>query len=457
MEKSRKIIISGAGLVGSLLAIAMKKRGHDVELFELRSDMRKEHGLAGKSINLIITAKGINPIINLSLWETVQTILTPVTGRMMHSIDAELTYQPYGKDETECNYSVSRAALNKLLMTEAEKVGVSIHFENGLKSLDMENKKAYFLNEQVKEYDLFFGTDGAGSPTRESILSTLKDKSSFKIEPLGSHYKELSMPADTSGNHKMDKKALHIWPRGNHMLMALPNQDGSFTMTLYMPEAWYDDFDGPEKVTSYFKKYYPDSTLLMPNYLEEYATNPQGFLGSVRMSPWVYDDQVVLLGDAAHAIVPFFGQGMNCGFSDIQFLLEQLDSHEDDFHTAFKNYNHHQKLNGDAIADLSVENFTEMCEKVGDKDFLFRKKVEHIVEKAYPNLYRSRYGMVTYTLIPYHMAKEAGVIQSEIIEELCLDLKIAEDVNLQLAKKLIEQKLSPWLKENNLNIERFRG
>ncbi|MBT7611066.1 MAG: FAD-dependent monooxygenase [Bacteriovoracaceae bacterium] len=457
MECSKKVLISGAGLVGSLLAIAMKQRGHDVELYELRSDIRKDQSLIGKSINLIITAKGINPIINLGLWKTVKSIVTPVTGRMIHSKDANLTYQPYGKDETECNYSVSRAELNKLLMTEAEKSGVIIHFETGLKGLDLESKNAYFLNGTDKKYDLFLGTDGAGSPTREAILSELGPLASFNIEPLGSHYKELSMPSDNSGNYQMEKTALHIWPRGNHMLMALPNQDGSFTMTLYMPEKWYEDFNSPEKVSQYFLDNYADSIPLMPNYLEEYYKNPQGFLGCIRMSPWVYKDQVVLLGDAAHAIVPFFGQGMNCGFSDVQYLLDQLDLNSDDLHSSLNNYNKHQKLNGDAIADLSIENFTEMCEKVGDTEFLFKKRVEHIIEKTYPDIYRSRYGMVTYTLIPYHMAKEAGEIQSEILEELCKDLKNAEDVDLAKAKELIEGKFSPWLQENKLSIERFRG
>lgn len=365
MESPRKILISGAGLVGSLMAIAMKKRGHNVELHELRSDMRKDSSSAGKSINLIITAKGINPVINLGLWEKVQTIITPVTGRMMHSKSAELTYQPYGKDETECNYSVSRAELNKLLMSEAEKMGVIIHFESGLKSLDTKNKTANFTNGEEHNYDIFLGADGAGSPTRSAILSTLKDQATFKVEPLGSHYKELSMPADSSGQYQMDKKALHIWPRGNHMLMALPNQDGSFTMTLYMPEEWYEKFNTDEKIKSYFEDNYSDAIKLMPNYLKEYKENPQGFLGCVRMSPWIYQDQIVLLGDAAHAIVPFFGQGMNCGFSDVQFLLEQLDKNNDDLLKAFQAYDAHQKPNGDAIADLSIENFVEMCDKVG--------------------------------------------------------------------------------------------
>ncbi len=456
MESPKKILISGAGLVGSLLAIALKRRGHQVHLFEQRFDMRKDSSLAGKSINLIITAKGIAPLVYLNLWEKVKEVTTPVMGRVMHSKDSKLTYQPYGKDETECNYSVSRGELNKLLMTEAEKEGVLIYFDSGLSSIDTGRKVAQFKNHKKDQsYDLFFGTDGAGSVTREAMINILKEKSSFKIEPLGADYKELSMPANKEGKHVLEKKALHIWPRGHHMLMALPNADGSFTMTLYMPVDWYEKFKTPMDIAAYFEENYPDAISLMPDYQKEYFENPQGFLGVVRMSPWIYQDQIALLGDAAHAIVPFFGQGMNCGFSDVQYLLNEFDKNSDDIQESFNQYNQHQKLNGDAIADLSVENFNIMCEKVGDEKFLFRKKVEHLIETSLPKIYRSRYGMITYTLIPYHMAKEAGHIQDEILTQLCENLQSPEDVSLELAKELISKKLTPWLDQNHLSLERY--
>ena len=330
-ESPKKIIVSGAGLVGSLLAISLKKRGHDVTIFEKRTDMRLNSKDAGRSINLIATAKGIKTLVSQGLWEEVQRITVPVTGRMMHSVEGETTFQPYGKDETECNYSISRSELNILLMDIAEREGIKINFNSPLMELNFENKFAFFDGHDKVSYDLIFGTDGAGSVTRNKMMEKLGDNGTAEIHPLGADYKEMLMPANADGSYPIEEHALHIWPRGNHMLMALPNQGGSFTMTIYMPTEWFNEYNTPEKVENYFKEYYPDAIPLMPDYKEEFNDNPQGFLGTLRCSPWVYQDQVALLGDAAHAIVPFFGQGMNCGFSDIQYLLDQIDLYGDDW------------------------------------------------------------------------------------------------------------------------------
>lgn len=455
MEKSKRIIVAGAGLVGSLLAIALKKRGHDVLLFEKRSDMRKESLSAGKSINLIITAKGIRPLKNLDLWETVKKITSPVTGRTMHSVSGDLAYQPYGKDKTECNHSVSRGELNRLLMTEAEKAGVKIKFNSPLKSLDLKNKIVHFENNEAISYDLLLGADGTGSATRQALIDALGSESQYKVEPLGTDYKEMMMPSK-DGNYVMDENSLHIWPRGNHMLMGLPNKDGSFTMTLYMPQPWFEEFKSPEAFENYFRKYYPDAIPFMPDFINEYASNPQGFLGIVRMKPWIYEDQIALLGDAAHAMVPFFGQGMNSGFSDVQFLLDQMDAHPDDYKTILKNYEAHQKPSGDAIADMSRENFSEMCDKVGDDKFLLRKKVEHKLETTFPEKFRSRYGLVTYTLIPYHRVKEVGVIQDKVLDELCSGISSVDELDISKAQVLIDEQIYPWFKERGLSPERYR-
>jgi kynurenine 3-monooxygenase len=455
MEKPKKIIIAGAGLVGSLLAIALKKRGHDVWLFEKRPDMRKENLSAGKSINLIITAKGVHPLKNLGLWETVKKITSPVTGRTMHSMTGELAYQPYGKDKTECNHSVSRGELNRLLMTEAEKAGVEITFHSPLKSLDLVSKLAHFENGEALHYDLLFGADGSGSATRQALINALGTRAHYQVEPLGTDYKEMTMPAK-NGKYVMDENSLHIWPRGNHMLMGLPNKDGSFTMTLYMPQSWFEEYKSRAAFEAYFKKYYPDAVSLMPDFLNDYESNPQGFLGIVRMDPWIFEDQVALLGDAAHAMVPFFGQGMNSGFSDVQYLLDQMDNFPDDYSLILKNYESHQKPNGDAIADMSRENFSEMCDKVGDEKFLLRKKVEHKLETTFPDQFRSRYGLVTYTLIPYHHVKEVGAIQDKVLDELCRGISTSDDVNLDLAKKLIDENISPWFQQHGYSPERYR-
>jgi kynurenine 3-monooxygenase len=455
MEKSRKIIIAGAGLVGSLFAIALKKRGHDVTVFEKRADMRKAGASAGKSINLIVTAKGVKPLKDLGLWETVRRITSPVTGRTMHSKTGELAYQPYGKDSSECNHSVSRSELNCLLMDEAEKSGVEIKFNSPLKSIDLEMKVAHFEKHEPLTYDLLFGTDGTGSAVRLAMIEALGGQAEYHVEPLGTDYKEMHMPGK-AGKYVMDEHSLHIWPRGNHMLMGLPNRDGSFTMTLYIPQAWFEEFRNPGAFRKYFETNYPDAVSLMPDFEKEYEANPQGFLGTVRMKPWIYEDQIALLGDSAHAMVPFFGQGMNSGFSDVQFLLEEMNAHPDDYQTILKNYNLVQKASGDAISDMARENFVEMCDKVGDENFLLRKKVEHKLENTFPEHFRSRYGLVTYTLVPYHLVKEVGAIQDEVLDQLCHDLKSPDDLNLELARELISKKITPWFKEKCFTPERYR-
>jgi kynurenine 3-monooxygenase len=341
------------------------------------------------------------------------------------------------------------------IMDEAEKVGVPIHFNSPLKSIDLKKKTASFENSEPITYDLLFGTDGTGSAVRQTIIAALGEKAKYGVEPLGTDYKEMHMPAK-DGQYVMDEKSLHIWPRGNHMLMGLPNRDGSFTMTLYIPQTWFDDFKNPTAFKKYFEENYQDAIPFMPDFEKEYQANPQGFLGTVRMKPWIYEDQIALLGDAAHAMVPFFGQGMNSGFADVQFLLDQMTAHTNDYQTIFQNYNSIQKAAGDAISDLAQENFVEMCDKVGDEKFLLRKKVEHKLENTFPENFRSRYGLVTYTLVPYHLVKEVGAIQDEVLDELCHNLKSPDDLNLDLARELISKKITPWFTEKCLSPERYR-
>lgn len=453
--KSRKIIVSGAGLVGSLLAVALKRKGHDVLLMEKRPDMRKEIQGAGRSINLIVTAKGIRPLMNLGLWEKVKTITSPVNGRTMHSVSGELAYQPYGKDPTECNHSVSRGELNCLLLDEAEKAGVEIRFYSVTRSVDLEQKILRLESGEYLSYELLFGTDGAGSAVRTAMMSALGESAQYETEALGTDYKEMTMPS-RNGNYAMDEHSLHIWPRGNHMLMGLPNRDGSFTMTLYLPKDWFDKFSDPRAFEDYFKTNYPDAVPLIPDYVEQFKAHPQGFLGVVRVTPWVFGNSVALLGDSAHAMVPFFGQGMNSGFSDVHYLLEMMEKYPEDDARMLQEYEAHQKPSGQAIQELSRENFDEMCDKVGDPGFLLRKKVEHTLENAFPEEFRSRYGLVTYTLIPYHLVKEVGAIQDEVLDELTRGLSRIEDLDLGRARKLIQEKISPWFRSRKLTPERFR-
>lgn len=433
----KKIVISGAGLGGSLLAIALKKLGFDVHLYEKRSDLRLESANAGKSINLILTKKGMKALDEVGLLVGALEFTKPVLGRMMHSIESELTYQPYGRDDSESNYSISRSELNKYLLNEADKSGVNILFESELLDIDFKNSHAEFKNYPNVSFDYFFGADGAGSTTRKIMRREgfVQDKTTG----LGTGYKELFMPARNDGSYQLKEDALHIWPRGDHMLMALPNLDGSFTMTIYMSDERFESLNTRDSVESYFKEFYPDSISLMPNYIDEFLEHPVGFLGSLDVSPWIYNN-VILIGDAAHAIVPFFGQGMNCSFSDVEYLRSNL-AIDGNWGRTLESYNVHQKLNGDAIRDLSLENFVEMCDTVGKEEFIFRKKVEHIIENKFPEKYRSRYARVVYTLTPYHEAKRLGEIQKEILDELCQGLDAPEHVDLEKAKELIEKRL----------------
>lgn len=451
-----KIVVSGAGLVGAFWALALKKKGHEVELYEKRPDMRKDTKDGGRSINLIATSRALNAFTAVGILEDIKKIVVPVTGRMMHSLEGELTYQPYGRDESECNYSVSRSLLNMTLLDKAEEAGVKIFFSHELDSLEPDNGRAKFSGKEVT-FDRFFGADGAGSITRKELLR-LMPEASESVEFISSDYKELLMPARTSGGYPIEKKALHIWPRGNHFLMALPNLDGSFTMTMYLPQTGKDGFDTlktKEDVTAFFEKYYKSSIPHMPDFANEYFENPQGKLGTVRMSHWVYKDKVALMGDAAHAVVPFFGQGMNCGMEDCFYLMSYMEKYGSDWEKVFSEYDRNQRPNGNAIADMALENFIEMQSKVADEKFLLKKAIEHKIENEFPSKYRARYGMVTYTLIPYAVAKKAGLIQQEILEELARGIESVDQVDLKKAESLIDEKFVPFVNEMGISLDRY--
>jgi kynurenine 3-monooxygenase len=418
--------------------------------------MRKASADAGRSINLVVTSRGINALKQANLWEKVKDIVVPVHGRMMHDKKGELTYQPYGRDPSECNYSISRGELNMLLMSEAENLGIKIHFEHEVDSVDFEAKTISFKNGKSYSYDLLFGADGGGSAVRRQLVDFLGEADSTQtVRPLGADYKEFLMPATNTGDYAIEKNALHIWPRGAEMLMALPNLDGSFTMTLYMPTESFDKIKGHEDLREYFENNYPDGVPLMPDYSKEYFENPQGKLATLNCSPWHYKDSVCLIGDAAHAIVPFFGQGMNAGFEDCATLLTLIKG-SDNWSHIFKEYDRIQKPAGDAIAEMAIQNFTEMSSKVGDEKFLLKKKIEHKIETTYPELYRSRYGMVTYTLIPYNLCLEAGLIQQEILNELTQNLTCSEDLDLGHAHALLMEKFTPFIERNQINLTRFK-
>ena len=459
MQSKREVAIVGGGLVGSLLAVFLLRRGYGVTVWEQRPDLRGSGEEGGRSINLVVTSRGIHALRQVGLDKLVGQITIPVRGRMMHAIDGRLTFQPYGRDESECNYSVSRAELNRLLLVEAGKRGARLEFDKRLADADFRTGRLSFLDEHMgqtveTEATVVLGADGAGSAVRAALqkLEGFRDS----IEPLGHGYKELLIPADERGQYRIEKNALHIWPRGDIMLMALPNLGGSFTVTLYLPEQGASSFaelDTADGVRELFERQFADSIPLIPDLTEAFAANPTGFLGTVRCHPWHLEDRVALIGDAAHAIVPFFGQGMNAGFEDVTVLDSLMDRHDEDWGAVFDAYTDARKPHADAIADMALENFVEMRDRVGDAEFLLRKQVEYRLERDWPTEYRSRYSMVMYGDVPYRVALEAGLIQREILDEVCRGLGSAEQLDSARARGLIGEKLAPFLAKHSIVLD----
>ena len=448
-------IIAGAGLVGCLQGIMLKRIQPDkpVHIYEKRPDPRQATRQGGRSINLVVTSRGIAALEEAGLWTKVQKICVRVRGRMIHTESRECIYQPYGRDSSECNYSVSRGELNNLLISEAEKAGAKIFFEHELEGYDLDKLQLKFKQKDGSSHlvpcSLLFGADGANSVARKVLIQHLP-KATESILPLSSGYKEFLMPANS-----LDTHALHIWPRGDHMLMALPNLDGSFTMTLYLPlkgkPVSFEHIDDEDTAKEFFNRYYPDVRPLVPQLEKEFLSRPLGNLGTVKCTSWFYHNNIVLIGDAAHAIVPFFGQGMNCGFEDCFYLAKFFKEENKDWKKVFARYDRFQRPNGDAIAQMALENFVEMRDKVGDKQFLLRKSVDLRLEKLFPHLYRTRYAMVVYTLIPYCVAQKAGEIQQKLLDEICHGITDSNEIDIKRAEKLIQKKLTPFLKAHHLS------
>jgi kynurenine 3-monooxygenase len=416
-----KTTVAGAGLVGSLLSIYLAKRGHDVTVYERRPDMRDTSIPAGRSINLAMSDRGLRGLAGVGLEDEIRKICIPMHGRMIHDIKGNTNFQRYGKEGQFIN-SVSRGELNKLLMTEAEKAGVKIHFNTRLNTLDLNTATAKFVDgygqEMVAEADTMFGTDGAFSAARMALM-TGSDRFDYSQTYLEHGYKELTI-LPVNGEFAMDHTALHIWPRGGYMLIALPNLDKTFTCTLFFPfegEESFEALDTVAKARSFFERVFPDALALMPEFDEEWANNPAASLCTVRCLPWKYKDKLLLVGDAAHAIVPFYGQGMNCGFEDCTVLDQLLESHSDLTHV-FAEFEKLRKPNANAVAELALINFVEMRDKVADPMFVLRKKIEAKFNAKHPTLWLPLYSMVTFSDIPYADALTLGQWQNSIMEKV---------------------------------------
>ena len=456
----KRVSIVGAGLVGSLLGVLLSRRGYKVDIFEKRTDPREQQDARGRSINLVITSRGLHALKQAGLRENALDLAVSVFGREIHGKDGSTFYQPYGRTG-ECNYSISRLELNKFLITSAEQAGARVHFEHGIDHIQFADREARFttpMGAKTAAYDVLFGADGAGSGVRRALCETFPSEFTEKTDWLEADYKELFLPLGKDGEPVLKTDGLHIWPRGALMMMGLSNLDGSFTMTLYMPRTGANSFESvtdKEALKKLFETQFPDAVPLMPEYANDFFHNPQGVLGTVRMNKWVYQDSVALIGDAAHAIVPFFGQGMNAGFEDCTHLLALMEKHGDNWGEILQRYEHDRRDNTRAIADMAIENWHEMKEKVADPKFQLRKKIEGQMEERHPELYKSRYGLITYTLTPYAVTMKAGELQGRFFDELVRDIQTPEQASWERIENFLQSDWKSFVAKNNLSLEHY--
>lgn len=447
----KEATIIGAGLAGSLWAVYLAKVGYKVNVFERRPDIRKAEISAGKSINLALSHRGWNALRAVGIDKEVEDIAIPMTGRIMHDLEGNLTYQPYGQ-EGQAIFSISRGDLNARMMDIAERKGngnVTIHYNCKCLDVDTVSGDIQFLNSETGEQfshksDLIFGCDGAFSAVRYTAMQKL-DRFDYMQDYIEDGYREILLPANADGSYKLDKNALHIWPRGRFMLIALANDDGSFTCTLFMPfenhESSFDKLNSKEDVEKFFKTTFPDFYDMMPDVADQWESHPLSSLAIIRCYPWTHG-KVALMGDAAHATVPFYGQGMNASMEDCFAMAELMKKHNEDWPTIFKAYQEERKPNGDALQDLSLQNYLVMRDYVADPQFLLKRQFERRIEQLYPEKYIAMYSMVSFSNVPYAEAWEKGMNQSKYIDEIMAE----NDVKSMMEKGSIDDLIHTMFK-----------
>ncbi len=410
MPAETRFLVVGGGLGGSLVAIYLARAGHRVELYERRSDPRRTTLQEGRSINLAISTRGIHALAGVGLAERVLQEAVPMRGRMLHDSRGRLAFQPYGTEPHHAIHSVSRSGLNRLLIEAAAEAGVALHFGSRCRDLDPERARVCFVREATGEQfeaqaDAVVGADGAFSAVRARLMRL--ERFDYHQEYLDYGYKELTIPPGPGGAHQLEPHALHIWPRGGHMMIALPNRDGSFTCTIFWPCAGPISFaavrDGAQ-LLEVFERELPDARPLMPQLVEEFFAHPVGSLVTIRCRPWHYRDKVVLLGDACHAVVPFYGQGANASFEDCT-VLDACLRDRPEREAAFAEYERRRRVHTDALAALALENFVEMRDRVATRRFLWGKALERTLHRLVPWLYVPLYTLVTFSLVPYAEAR----------------------------------------------------
>jgi kynurenine 3-monooxygenase len=430
-----KFVLVGSGLAGGLLAAYLGRRGHEIDLYERRTDPREGNIVGGRSINLAISTRGIQALEQIGLADEALQSAIPMRGRMIHDKSGALHFTPYDVDPKKCINSIGRASLNTTVIEAAQRYpNVRVHFNHKCTDVDVNSATARLVVETAArapqlrgddapvveitaQGDAVIGVDGAFSAVRQSMQMHI-DSFEYDESYLAHGYKELTIPPGPDGSWRMEKNALHIWPRKSFMMIALPNPDGSFTCTLF----W--EFEGPrsfattktdEDVSRFFEEEFPDAVPLMPTLLEDFKNNSTGSLVTIRCAPWYYRDKVCLLGDAAHAVVPFYGQGMNAAFEDCVVLDECLEKFPDNRERAFTEYFSWRKKNTDALADLAIGNFIEMRDKTASKTFRAKKRIDHALEAALPGVYLPLYTMVTFTRMPYAMAAKRAYLQDSLV------------------------------------------
>ncbi|SEM19816.1 kynurenine 3-monooxygenase [Aquimarina amphilecti] len=421
--QAKNIAIVGSGLAGSLLAIYLRKYNHQVTVFDRRPDIR-EVKFSGRSINLAMSIRGWNALDKVGIGEEIRKLAIPMNKRAMHVNNQPEYYQYYGK-EGEAIYSISRGVLNRKMISLAEESGAVFRFNEKVWDVNLPEAKIYTGETEKGEwkeyaYDMIFGCDGAFSRVRHKMQR--RSRFDYSQDFLDAGYKELGIPANDDGTHKLDKNSLHIWPRGKFMLIALPNLDGSFTCTLFMPHEGENSFESltnDKEVEEFWKQNFPDTMDLMPTLLRDFENNPTSALVTMKCYPWSYWDKVALVGDSAHAIVPFYGQGINAGFEDISVLDDIIGAYKgENWQEIFEKYQETRKPSTDAIAELSYRNFVEMSSKTADANFLLRKKIEKHFSEKHPNKWIPLYTRVTFTHRPYAEALEIGDQQAAIMDEI---------------------------------------
>lgn len=421
MQTPKRIAVVGSGLVGTLLAIYLRRAGHMVHVFDRSPDIRKIK-FSGRSINLAMSHRGWKALDEVGIGDDIRAIAIPMEKRAIH-VEADIKYQYYGK-EGECIYSLSRGVLNRKMIDLAEEAGAVFYFDHKVWDVTLATATLH-IGETERgawedySYDMVFGADGAFSRIRHRMQR--QSLFNYTQHFLQTGYKELNIPPNADGTHKLDKNSLHIWPRGEFMLIALPNLDGSFTGTLFMPFEGKHSFASlttRKQVETFFKEHLPDTVEVIPQLAEDFFQNPTSALVTMQCYPWTFEDKVALIGDACHAIVPFYGQGMNAGFEDITVLDELMRQFGDDWHAVFREYERKRKPDADAIAELSYRNFIEMSTSTADERFLLQKKIEKHFSEKFPEKWLPLYSRVTFSHQRYSEALAIGDKQKLIMEQI---------------------------------------